>query len=176
MLAKVRSALETAGFTIVSEKTQSLRVEGPVRAVENTFGTHLNLVRTQEGLVKFAAETHLTLPATLASAGATIPEFTTLPGAHLHSTRAALPLTSNDPHFRLSSGNSFFYPNDLKQAYVFPSFLTVTGAGATIGIVISSVISPSDLDATFDSHLNFGGGNLLLQQYSLHTPAYRSQP
>jgi subtilase family serine protease len=180
-VAKVRSALEGAGFTIVSEKTQNLEVEGPVSAVENMFGTHLNLVRIQEGLVKFAAETHLKLPNTLASAGATIPEFTTLPGAHVHSTKVARPLLSDNPRFRLSSSNSFFYPDDLREAYQLPSFLTeavpfgshkeaqIAGVGSHIGIVISSVISTSDLDDTFNSAVNLGGGDLLLQQYTAHS-------
>ncbi len=180
-VAKVRSALESAGFTIVSEKTQSLQVEGPVSAVENMFGTRLNLVRTPKGLVKFAAETHLKLPNTLASAGATIPEFTTLPGAHVHSTKLAGPLVSKNPHFRTSSSDGFFYPDDLREAYEFPSFLTealpfgshkeaqIAGVGSTIGIVISSVISPDDLDATFNSVLNLGGGDLLIQAYTHHS-------
>jgi subtilase family serine protease len=177
-VAKVRSALESSGFTIVSEKTQSLEVSGPVSAVENTFGTHLNLVRTENSSPKFAAESHLTLPASLASVGATIPEFKTLSGVHVHSKRAARPLVSKDPHFRLSSSDSLFYPNDLKQAYRFPSFLTeavpfgsskpaqIAGVGSTIGIVISSAISPDDLDATFDSSLDLGGGDFLNQAYS----------
>jgi subtilase family serine protease len=181
-VAKVRAELEAAGFTVVSERTQSLEVEGPVSAVEAMFATHLQMVRTEKGLVKFAAaEGYLIMPDTLAKAGAVIPEFTTHLVAHVHSRKMALPLSSTDPLFRLSSSNSFFYPNDLNEAYQLPSFQTeivpfrsrrpaqIAGVGSHIGIVISSVISPADLDSTFNSTLNLGGGDLLIQAYSANS-------
>ena len=86
----------------------------------------------------------------------------------------------DDPLFRLSS-SSLYYPNDLTEAYQLPSFRTevapfgsrhpaqVAGVGAHIGIVISSVISPSDLDDTFNSSLNLGGGDFLIQAYSTYS-------
>lgn len=181
-VAHVKAELEAAGFTVVSERTQSLEVEGPVRAVEAMFATHLQKVRTEKGHVKFAAaEGRLTLPDTLTKAGAVIPEFTTHLVAHVHSTKMALPLSSTEPLFRLSSNDSFFYPNDLNEAYQLPSFQTeiapfrsrhpaqIAGVGAHIGIVMSSVISPADLDSTFNSTLNLGGGNLLIQAYSANS-------
>jgi subtilase family serine protease len=181
-VAKVRAELEAAGFTVLSEKTQSLEVEGPVRAVEGMFATHLQMVRTEKGLVKFAAaEGHLTMPDTLAKAGAVIPGFTTHLVAHVHSQKVAKPLLSSDPLFRLSSSDRFFYPNDLNEAYQLPSFRTeivpfgsrhaaqIAGVGSHIGIVISSVISPADLDDTFNSTLNLGGGDLLIQAYSANS-------
>jgi subtilase family serine protease len=48
-VAHVKAELEAAGFTVVSERTQSLEVEGPVRAVEAMFATHLQKVRTEKG-------------------------------------------------------------------------------------------------------------------------------
>jgi subtilase family serine protease len=181
-LAKVKAALTAAGFTVVSEKTQSLEVEGPVRAVEAMFATHLQLVRTAKGRVKVAATAgNLTLPDTLAAAGAVIPEFTTQLVSHVHSVKMARPLGSANPLFRLSSNDSFFYPNDLNEAYQLPSFETETvpfgsrrpaqiaGVGAHIGIVISSVISPSDLDDTFNSSLNLGPGADVIQAYSANS-------
>jgi len=181
-MAKVESALQAAGFTVVAEKTQSLEVEGPVRAVEAMFSTHLQTVRTQTGHMKLAAaERHLTLPETLASVGAVIPEFTPHLAAHVHSQRLARSVLSVDPLFRLSSSDSFFYPNDLNEAYQLPSFRTeitpfgsrhpaqIAGVGSHIGIVISSVISPSDLDDTFNSSLDLGPGEDLIQAYSANS-------
>ncbi|MGA2350558.1 MAG: S53 family serine peptidase [Terracidiphilus sp.] len=181
-VAKVRSALLAAGFTIVGEQTQNLEVEGPVRAVEEMFATRLQRVQTPQGRIKFAAaERHLTLPDTLASVGAVIPEFTTHLMAHVHSARMGQSLLAADPLFRLSSSDSFFYPNDLNEAYQLPSFRTeiapfgtrrpaqIAGVGSHIGIVISSVINPSDLDDTFNSTLDLGGGNLLIQAYSANS-------
>ena len=170
-VATVTAALLAAGFTITAEHSQSLEVEGPVLAVERTFATHLMQVRAANGRMKFAAaEHHLTLPDTLASMGAVVPEFTTHLAAHVHSRRmGGLGLAAVSPLIRLSSNDSFFYPNDLNEAYQSPSFRIASGAGARIGVVISSVIDPADLAKTFNSSLNLGGGNFLIQAYSENT-------
>lgn len=181
-VAKLRAALVAAGFSIVGEHTQNLEVEGPVRAVEALFAAHLQWVKTSHGQAKLAAtERHLTLPEALASVGAVIPEFTPHLEAHVHSVAIDRPLLLADPLFRLSSNNSLFYPNDLNEAYQLPSFRTevapfgsrhpaqIAGVGAHIGIVISSVISPADLDDTFNSSLNLGGGVFLNQEYSANS-------
>jgi subtilase family serine protease len=181
-VAKVTAALLAAGFTITAENTQNLVVEGPVSAVEKMFATHLMQVRTQSGHTKFAAaEHHLTLPDTLVSVGAVIPEFTTHLAAHVHSRKMATNLLAANPAFRFSSNDSFFYPNDLNEAYQLPSFQTeidplhsrrpaqIAGVGSHIGIVISSVISTTDLDSTFNSSLNLGGGLSLIQSYSTNS-------
>jgi subtilase family serine protease len=181
-VAKVISALLGAGFTIVAENTQSLEVEGPIQSVERTFSTHMQRVQTQKGLIKYSAvERHLTMPETLTSAGAVIPEFTTHLAAHVHSKKMGKALLAGSPDFRLSSNESLFYPNDLNEAYQLPSFQTevdplhshhraqIAGVGAHIGIVISSVISPKDLKKTFDSTLSLGGGVNLIQSYSANS-------
>jgi subtilase family serine protease len=181
-VAKVTGALLAAGFTITSEHTQSLEVEGPALAVERMFATHLMQVRTEKGLMKFAAaEQRLTMPDELASVGAVIPEFTTHLAAHVHSRKIGRSLSASRLDFRLSSNSSFFYPNDLNEAYQLPSFQTevdplhsrrpsqIAGVGSHIGIVISSVISPADLGNTFNSTLNLGGGTSLIQAYSTHS-------
>jgi subtilase family serine protease len=180
-VAKVRAALQGGGFTVVGEKTQSLEVEGSVSAVEKMFSVHLLRVQTPNGNIKLAAaEHHLTLPGELAAVGVAIPEFTTHL-AHVHSSRSARALSAATPLFRLSSLDSFFYPNDLNEAYSLPSFRTeafsfrshglaqTAGVGAHIGIVISSVIDPADLANTFNSTLNLGGGSLLTQAYTANS-------
>jgi len=181
-VARVTAALLAEGFTITKENTQSLEVEGPVSAVQRMFSTHLMQVRTDQGHMKFAAaERHLTLPETLASAGAVIPQFTTHLAAHVHSRRLSLGRSALSPEFRLSSNSSFFYPNDLNEAYQLPSFETevdplhsrraaqIAGVGSHIGIVISSVISPADLQKTFNSTVNLGPGVSLIQAYSANS-------
>ena len=180
-VAKVRATLQAAGFAVVGEKTQNLKVEGSVSAAEKMFSVHLLRVQTPNGNIKLAAaEHHLTLPSELAAVGASIPEFTTHL-AHVYSARSARALSAAAPLFRLSSLDSFFYPNDLNEAYSLPSFRTeafssrshglgqIAGVGAHIGIVISSVIDPADLANTFNSTLNLGGGDLLIQAYSANS-------
>ncbi|MGA2535234.1 MAG: S53 family serine peptidase [Terracidiphilus sp.] len=178
----VKAALQSAGFTVLKEETQSLEVEGPVSAVERAFSTRLNQVQLPGGHVKLEAEgDRLTLPDVLVSAGAVVPEFTNHLMAHVHSERAARDLVSSDPLFRLSSSDSLFYPNDLNEAYQLPSFRTeavpahgktkvqIAGVGAHIGIVMSSVIDPSDLADTFNSTLDLSGGEKEIQAYSANS-------
>jgi subtilase family serine protease len=182
-VARTKSLLQSEGFTIVSEKTQSLEVEGSVANAEKIFGTRLNRVQMPKGSVGLAAaQGHLTMPPALVSMGAVIPEFTTHLRAHVHS-KVLRRLTDEEaaPAFRLSSNSSFFYANDLSEAYTFPSFLTqakpffshhreqIVGLGAHIGIVISSMIDPADLAKTFNSTLPLSGGVSLIQAYSKNT-------
>jgi subtilase family serine protease len=180
-VARTKALLQAEGFTIVSEKTQNLEVEGAVSNVERMFNTRLQRVEMKQGRIKLAAaEGHLTLPRSLASMGAVIPEFTTHLAAHVHS-KVLRPLSVSSPVFRLSSNDSFFYPNDLNEAYQLPSFRTevrppfsrhpaqIAGVGVHIGIVISSVIDPADLANTFNSTLPLGGGLNLIQAYSANS-------
>lgn len=181
-VAKVRSTLEAAGFTVVAESTQSLEVEGPTFAVERMFSTHLQRVQINQGPVKFSTgEGHLTLPETLAAAGAVIPEFTTHLMAHVHSTRMAGNIQEAYPFARLSSNDRYFYPNDLNEAYQLPSFRAevdplhshhasqIAGVGSHIGIVMASVIIPGDLNDTFNSNLEISASEHVIQAYSANS-------
>ncbi|MEO7208745.1 MAG: S53 family serine peptidase [Steroidobacteraceae bacterium] len=190
-VAKAKSLLESAGFTIVAERTQNLVVEGPVSAVERTFNAQIERVKTKSGHIKLAAsEGHLNLPQALSAMGAVIPEFTPRLEAHVHSrvlqqTLATPKLVqegsgSGAPSDRLANDFSFFYANDLNEAYQLPAFsaevtplfsrkqLQIAGVGAHIGIVISSVIDPADLAASFNSTVGIGP-TLDVQAYSANS-------
>src|SRR3984885_443773 len=72
-LAKARELLESAGFTIVAERTQNLEVQGPVSAVERLFNTKIERVQVKPGHIQLAAaDRHLNLPQSLAAMGAVI--------------------------------------------------------------------------------------------------------
>jgi subtilase family serine protease len=190
-VAKARQLLQNAGFTVVGENTQNLEVEGPVSAVERTFGTQIERVRLESGHVRMAANNRMTLPQSLAAMGAVIPEFKPQLASHVHSKilkpltnagaqSATAELAAAAPVPRLSTADSFYYANDLNEAYQFPSFesevtplfshkkLQVTGAGAHIGIVISSVIDPKDLAKSFNSKLSLGAASDV-QAFSANT-------
>jgi subtilase family serine protease len=170
-VAQAKQMLQAAGFTIVGEHTQNLEVEGPVAAVERMFGTHLQQVKTPEGHIKLNAPGHLNLPRELASMGAVIPQFSEHLAAKVHS-HMVRQLTGSDlaaVQARLSSADSVFYPNDLNEAYELPSFQFAPGTGATIGIVMSSVIDPADLANSFNSTLTLNGGGQVIQAYSANS-------
>lgn len=185
--AMARESLENAGFTIVEEHTQNLTAQGPVAAVERLFSTQLRHVKTSNGKVKWAAANHgrLTLPQTLANLGAVIPEFAPQLTAHVHSHVAQVldagHLTVGDTGSslaRLANTDSFFYSDDLNEAYQLPAYdaevvplfktepVQLAGVGSTIGIVISSVIDPADLAASFNSTITDGAGTSDVQDYS----------
>jgi subtilase family serine protease len=188
---KVKTALERAGFTVVAEHTQSMDVEGTVSAVERTFSTRLNQVRMPKGDLRFSALNHrLSLPAELAAAHAMIPSFAPHLAAHVHSehvatagTGSALRSGAGSIDQRLSTADSFYYPNDMKEAYDFPSFTTsvvpkaqapagapaqVVGLGAKIGILMSSTINPTDVARSFNSSVSAGSASDV-QNYSGNT-------
>jgi len=175
--AAARAALENAGFSIVAEHTQNLTAQGTVAAVEKLFSTQLKQVPSRNGTMQWAAANHgqLNLPATLASLGAVIPEFAPQLAAHVHSHVVAATASTGvlaggggATTARLANADSFFYANDLNEAYQLPSFkaeftplfarkpVQLAGVGSTIGIVISSVIDPADLAASFNSSITAG--------------------
>jgi subtilase family serine protease len=178
-VAAVKARLQAAGFTITAEHTQSLEVQGPVATVEALFSTRLQQVRSANGHLHLAAA-HLALPAELAAAGAVIPQFTPNLAAHVHSARVSAtpaavsrlaPATGAGAitNQRLSTAYAFYYPDDLNEAYVLPAFnakvhpvlgpqkpVQMAGVGTHIGILISSVISPADLAASFNSGVEVG--------------------
>jgi subtilase family serine protease len=190
-VAKAKQLLQNAGFTVVGENTQNLEVEGPVSAVEKTFGTQIERVRLKSGHVRMGANNRMRLPQSLAAMGAVIPEFKPQLLSHVHSKvlrplgnpsarSAAGPLAAPQAAPRLSTADSFYYANDLNEAYQLPSFETevtplfshkrvqVTGAGAHIGIVISSVIDPKDLASSFNSKVSAGAATDI-QAFSANT-------
>jgi subtilase family serine protease len=183
---KATKAVQAAGLTVVSEQTQSLTVTGTVANVQKFLSTQLEMVRTERGTTKLAAAGHkMAMPASLAALGAVIPEFAPHLAAHIHSHVALRAGSSGSadlasPDLRLGAADSFFYANDMRESYSFPSFTTqaipaggstpvqVEGAGATIGIVISSVINPGDLAKSFNSTVSAGSASDI-QNYSGNT-------
>jgi subtilase family serine protease len=176
-VARARALLQAGGFRIIAEQTQSLEASGSVSAVERMFSTKLERMRTPNGAMRLGAANHghLNLPAALAAMGAVIPEFAPQLSAHVHSHHydsAATSLLSagggSAPLDRLATVDSFYYATDLNEAYRLPSFraevtplftrrsVQVAGVGATIGIVISSVIDPVDLANSFNSTVSAG--------------------
>lgn len=186
-VAKVTASLEAAGFTIDAVHTQSIEVTGPVWAAENLFSTRLNQMVTRHGNIKFSAANHkLSMPNEMASAGVVIPAFFPELSAHVHSAQlaggsaaAAMLTATNNPtgNQRIATALSLYLPDDLNEAYLLPSFQTevgsffspkkqIAGVGAHIGIVISSVISPADINHSFNTSLNAGGSIVDVQDYS----------
>jgi kumamolisin len=118
-------------------------VRGTVDAVEKAFGARYALVREHGGKIVRRSLTGPTLPPDLAGLGARAPEL-----ASLIRKRPSLRRASLEPKNRTSTTGPYWF-DDLKQAYGFPSFQTVTGRGRTIAIMGVSDVSRHDLDLYF---------------------------
>jgi subtilase family serine protease len=179
--AAARAALEGGGLTVLAEHAQSLTAQGSVAAVQKFFSTQLTQVKGKSGRTQWGAANHgkLNLPPRLAQLGAVVPEFAPQLASHVHSevvgplepsahiaARIAKPAAS--PQDRLANTRSFFFANDLNEAYQMPSFraqhtplfsrhsVQLAGIGATIGIVISSQIDQNDLNSQFNAEITDG--------------------
>jgi len=180
-VAQVKAALAAAGMSVTAEHSQSLDVKGPASAVQAMFGMHLNTMRaTDTGHQRFvAAEGHATLPSVFTAAGAHVLGFEPHITAHTHSRR--VDNADQLPTARRNIGpTQGYFANDMKAAYSFPSFQTmsagtglpapqqIVGLGTNIGILMSSIALNSDLALAFNS-TSGSGASLLVQNYSGNT-------
>ena len=182
-IARAKAILGAAGLTVAAENTQSLSVQGSVAKVERFLSARLDIVRTARGNTKLAAhDEKMTVPKSLTSLGAVIPEFTTHLQAHTHHVAlGTITAKAASPGERLAPADSFFYANDMRESYRFPSFtaqavplgsrkpVQLDGAGATIGIVISSSVLQSDINASFNSTVSTGPTTVDVNNFSGNT-------
>ena len=154
-VAAVAAALRARGFA-VTVQTRSLHVTGTASQVEASFGTHLLVGTTAQGVTHVMQEAPVKLPDEIAATGAQVFSFSPHV-AHVHSVRATGRL---DPANRYSDTGTYWF-DDLKEAYAYPAVTaTVTaadgttqpydGTGVTLGVLMSSDIFDSDIAAVFD--------------------------
>ena len=155
-VARVASALRARGFQ-VTPQTRSLEVTGSAALVEASFGARLMVAQAEDAHTHIVADGDLHLPSELAAAGAAIWSFAPQV-AHFNHSFASVP-TPQAAGITYSATGPYWF-DGLKQAYSYPSptaSITVAGsaqkldgAGATVGIVISSDVNDSDIKAMFD--------------------------
>jgi subtilase family serine protease len=143
-IARVTAELRAAGLAAAVNGSHSLHVTGSAAAVERAFATRLARARFAEGSERMVAEVTPTLPPALAAAGAVVAQFA--PANHMR--RHSHAIARNIPYNR-SSTTGFYWFDDLKQAYRFPSFSFATGKGVNIGILMSGDYDPSDMKLYF---------------------------
>ena len=154
----VAMQLRLFGLT-VTPQSRSLHVSGTGAQVNTAFGVALQLASDPFGRIRLVANGALSLPANLASADILVPAFKPGKGdANPLVRRAASGYVRRSTGGYGSQANgSFSYSfNDLKQAYGYPSYQGSTasthhdGAGATVGVIMSSDVQNSDVSALFD--------------------------
>ena len=154
-MAKVVNAMKAQGFTIVAEHTRSIEVSGTAAQVAKTFGTTLSHVQPVTGAARMVANTPLVLPATLKSEGAVIAAFAGLPPKITFHQK----LAKINPANRYGPVGPYWF-DDLKEAYDYPSALTMVnktaldGTGVNVAVLMSNDALDSDIAAAFD-HENY---------------------
>ena len=140
---EVTRTLASYGLTVTEVHTQSLRVRGSAQAVQNAFGTQLSNGVAPNGKHGIVASSKLVMPGALESVGAKVVHFSPFIRSRVHSFKG-----SQVPDNRVGARGLYWF-DDLKQAYDFPSYQQLTGAGSTIAIVIGSDINLPDITAYF---------------------------
>ncbi|HEY1881622.1 MAG TPA: S53 family peptidase [Candidatus Cybelea sp.] len=145
VLAAVARELAGAGFT-VSVGDQAVTAAGTQTQAERYFRTPLQMVGSGSSEA-LAPRTRLTLSPLLESSEATIVGLNGIPPMRVFS-KLARPNGGLRPD-NIEGPYGPYFGTDLKQAYQYPSYLDATGAGVTIGIVIDSPVSQSDIEEYF---------------------------
>jgi subtilase family serine protease len=143
-LARLTDVLKSYGLSVTGVHSHGLHVQGSVKAAENAFGVALSNTTTAGGHPRIMASGTLTLPAGLREVGAQVTGFAPAIRARVHSRR----MPGTVPDNRLSPDGGYWF-DDLKQAYDFPSFKKLSGAGRTVAIVIPSDFNDKDIKAYF---------------------------
>ncbi len=163
-LGDVAASFTTQGLAVETH-TRSLHVTGTAAQVSKALGTSLMMGHVAGGRNRMVAARAPTLPGAAARAGAVVLDFgRSTRSAHTFARRVpGVAIPFGTPDNRKSTVGGYWY-TDLKQAYQYPSYQTqvnvggntqrLDGTGTTIGILMSSDIFDSDVQATFD-HENF---------------------
>ena len=152
-VAAIETTLATNGLAVRRTGTQVLAVRGASADVERLFQTRLSrFADARTGRVRIAAATTMKAPDVIANAGGTVINLHSfLP---LHPNYRSLGAVGNIPRNRYAA-YSEYWADDLKQAYVFPSYQSVNGKGVNVAIVGAGDSSDTDL-ALYLAHEKFG--------------------
>jgi subtilase family serine protease len=146
-LARVNAELASRGLVVTLHRGQMLRVTGSAGDVEAAFGIVLSHAQFSDGSTALVADRMPVMTPELAAAGALTPDFTTVAPMKKDSHNLG-PIPNN---FESTTGP--YYAADLRQAYDFPSALTLTAKGVQIGILMEGGYSTTDMADYFGDEL-----------------------
>ena len=144
----VTDELRAHGLEVTEVHSHSLHVSGAAGGVRSAFATDLAMGHFASGKQVMTAAAPIKLTPSLAAAGAVIADFS----GKIRMQQTAWRSNSAEPQNRYSP-DGYYWFDDLKQAYSFPSFKKLTGKGVTIGILMTGDFNPSDMTAYFGHEL-----------------------
>ncbi len=143
--------LRRRGFSTMIT-SQGIFADAPASVVERTFDIHLRRATPKQpirGVPALVADRLPRLPEELSKLHAEVAAFAPLPKAHTNF--AFQSKTPVRPENRYGPNSPYYWFDDLKQAYSYPSYQYANGAGRTIGIVAASDFLDSDVATYFGS-------------------------
>lgn len=148
-LQTAANALRRDGFT-TTITSQGVVADAPRQTVERVFGLHLRERPNTSGLsrvVPLAADRAPVVPAELARVHAMVAAFAPVP--QLKAMHEVIGRAPSTPANRFGPTEPFYWYDDLKQAYSYPSYATNNGSGRTMAVVAVSDFLDSDVAAYF---------------------------
>jgi len=144
-LQRVAVAMRARGLAVADVMSQGLHVRGDAATLGRAFNVRVGPVRGANGRMRLATTQRLQVPVELARERAVViglggRKFDALP--HSHNLGLV-------PDNRLSAKGPY-YLADFRESYAFPSYTSVNGLNATIGIVIAEDALDSDTKLLFD--------------------------
>jgi subtilase family serine protease len=144
----VANELKAHGLEVTAVHSHSLHVSGTANGVQSAFATRLAMGHFASGQQVVTAAAPIKLTPALAAAGAVIADFS----GKIRMQKTAHASNLAKPQNRESPTGGYWF-TDLKQAYSFPSFKKLTGAGVTIGILMEGGFNQPDMTAYFGHEL-----------------------
>ncbi len=148
-LQAAAAALRNSGFktTITS---QGIIADAQQATVERTFGIHLHMagaaMNNARGAPILAADRAPTIPAALSNVHAQVIGFVPFKPKPMFAFAKSKPIS---PENRYGPLEPYYWFDDLKQAYQYPSYGVAHGSGRTIAIVSVSDFLDSDMALYF---------------------------
>jgi len=142
-VAQLTADLTARGLTVVKTHSHGLTVQGNVGAIQKLIGVPLSEAVRQNGTRTLVATGPHKLPSLYVQAGAHVAGFSAAVRNHPHSVQAGVV-----PANRYSPVGPYWF-TDLKEAYDFPSYLSLTGKGRTVAVLMSCDFLDGDMAAYF---------------------------
>ena len=144
----IKNQLASFGLEATVMNAHHIQVKGTAGAVEQALGSPLQTGTFKSGKVAITPAQAITPPAALTAVNATVVGLSSMirMKTHAHLTSAAVPAPT--PANRYSTAGGYWF-TDLKQAYSFPSYQTLTGKGVTIATLVDGAYIPADMDKYF---------------------------
>ncbi len=147
-MGRTIAALRAHGLTVARVGTQSVSASAPVSIMARAFGTTIAARRQADGATRLVTTAAVRMPMELARERAVVVGLS----AHAVGAKPFSRSLGQVPDNRYSSHGGYWF-TDLKESYQAPSYLTASGKGATIGIVMSSDVNDADTAKYFNHEL-----------------------